>query len=338
MSTPTIGLLSGDATGIGPEVIAKLFSQPDVLNLAKVVLIGDERVFQEGCRIAKCPFAYTRITDPSEIDSLDQPLLLLDRQHIDPAETSLGKVNAHVGKMVLEDFKLAMDLTSNRQLHALCFAPLNKQALRAGGNPFEDELHFFANHLGVTDFFCEINVMDDIWTTRATSHVALRDIFDLLTRDRIYQAIYMADHAMKQAGHHQADILVSALNPHGGENGLFGDEESTLILPAIQQAQKAGIRASGPFPADTIFLKIQAKSGVGVVSMYHDQGQVALKLMGFKRGVTVQGGLPIPITTPAHGTAFDIVGKGIADAQGMRLAFDLAVKMGKKRMGFSGHK
>ena len=326
-----IGLLSGDACGIGPEIIAKMLADGEVFSHADVLLIGDERIFQRGAKIANTPLYYDVIHSSVKIDFRGRPLLLLDRGNIDPDRAGMGEVNAMVGKAMLDDLTMAMNLVQSGQLDALCFAPLNKQALHAGGNPYEDELHYFATHLGVENYSCEINVMDGIWTTRATSHVALKDIFNLLTEDRIFQAIRMAHTAMTGAGVEQPEILVSALNPHGGEGGLFGDEEERIIVPAIEKARISGISANGPFPADTIFLKTIDRKPVGVVSMYHDQGQVALKLMGFKRGVTVQGGLPLPITTPAHGTAFDIAGKGIADPQTIRLAFDLAVEMGLKR-------
>ncbi len=325
-----IGVLSGDACGIGPELVAKLLNQSDILEDTQVLLIGDERVVQMGAQIVQSSFHYSKVSSASEINFKNHDVILLDRQNIDPKHMSIGTVSAHVGQMMLEDLTIAMDLVSDGMLDALCFAPLNKQALHLGGDPFEDELHFFADHLGTKDFFCEVNVMDEIWTTRATSHLALRDIFELLTPHRVFQAIQMAHHSMSEAGYERPEIFVSALNPHGGEGGLFGDEEELVIGPAIEKAQKIGIQAKGPFPADTIFLNTKDRKGIGV-SMYHDQGQVALKLMGCNRGVTIQGGLPIPITTPAHGTAFDIAGQGVAKDHAIRLAFDLAVKMGKKR-------
>jgi 4-hydroxythreonine-4-phosphate dehydrogenase len=174
----------------------------------------------------------------------------------------------------------------------------------------------------------EINVLDDLWTSRVTSHVGLRQVSALITKEAVYDAIVLIVGALRLAGVAEPRLLVAALNPHGGEGGLFGNEEIEAIAPAIEQARMEGIQASGPFPADTIFLRARKGGCDAVVSMYHDQGQIAMKLMGFERGVTVQGGLPLPITTPAHGTAFDIAGQGKANPQGLYQAFRLACRMG----------
>lgn len=330
-----IGLLTGDACGIGPELVVKLLNQSDIFKHAQVLLIGDERVLKMATNVTNLSLEYSKCNPTSLVDIENCKVSLLDTENIDTRLISTGIPNAHVGKMMMEDLKVGMDLVLKGSLDALCFAPLNKRALHLGGNPFEDELHFFADYLGVKNYFCEINVLDGIWCTRATSHIALKDIFKLLTPRRVFLAIQMAHKTMLQAGCRNPEIFVSALNPHGGEGGLFGDEEEKVIVPAIEQAKKSGIIAVGPFPADTIFLRLKNKKEVGVVSMYHDQGQIALKLIGFERGVTIQGGLPIPIATPAHGTAFDIAGKGIANDRTIRLAFDLAVKMGLKRINES---
>jgi 4-hydroxythreonine-4-phosphate dehydrogenase len=149
----------------------------------------------------------------------------------------------------------------------------------------------------------------------------------------VYDAIVLIDQVLRTAGVGEPRLLVAALNPHGGEGGLFGNEEIEAIAPAIQQARSAGIQASGPFPADTIFVRARKGACDAVVSMYHDQGQIAMKLMGFERGVTVQGGLPLPVTTPAHGTAFDIAGHGKANPQGLYQAFRIACRMGANQRG-----
>jgi 4-hydroxythreonine-4-phosphate dehydrogenase len=153
----------------------------------------------------------------------------------------------------------------------------------------------------------------------------------LITKKAVYDAIVLIDGALRTAGVKEPRLLVAALNPHGGEGGLFGSEEIEAIALAIEQARSEGIQASGPFPADTIFVRAKKGACDAIVSMYHDQGQIAMKLMGFERGVTVQGGLPIPITTPAHGTAFDIAGQGKANPQGLYQAFRIACRMGANK-------
>jgi 4-hydroxythreonine-4-phosphate dehydrogenase len=148
-----------------------------------------------------------------------------------------------------------------------------------------------------------------------------------LTTDKVFQAIALLEKTMRRAGMEKPRVGVAALNPHGGEKGLFGPEEETIIRPAVERAKQEGMDACGPFPADTIFVRARRGEFLGVVTMYHDQGQIAMKLLGFDRGVTIAGGLPVVVTTPAHGTAHDIAGKGVADIGAFQAALRLAVRM-----------
>jgi 4-hydroxythreonine-4-phosphate dehydrogenase len=212
--------------------------------------------------------------------------------------------------------------------------------MHLGGSPFPDELHFMADRLRWAGHVCEINVLDALWTSRVTSHIGLSRVSGLITKDGVCRAIVLIHGVLRLAGVTEPRIAVAALNPHGGEGGLFGREEIDAIAPGIELARAEGIQATGPYPADTIFLRARGGACDAIVSMYHDQGQIAMKLMGFERGVTVQGGLPISITTPAHGTAFDIAGKGVANPEAMRQAFLLACRMGAgmlaRRVGPAG--
>jgi 4-hydroxythreonine-4-phosphate dehydrogenase len=195
----------------------------------------------------------------------------------------------------------------------------------------EDELRWFAEFLNYKGVCGELNVLQDLWTSRVTSHVALKEVSQLLSSQKVFDSIEMIAKALKASGKSQPRLAVCGLNPHNGDNGNYGDEEIKIIAPGVQMAQKAGIPADGPFPADTAFVRAIRKEGGydGVITMYHDQGQIAMKLMGFEKGVTVHGGLPIPITTPAHGTAYDIAGQNVANPQAMLNAFDLACRMGQ---------
>jgi 4-hydroxythreonine-4-phosphate dehydrogenase len=172
-----------------------------------------------------------------------------------------------------------------------------------------------------------MNVLDGWWMSRVTSHVSLRAAIDQITEESICDAIGLADRTMRRAGIAKPRIAVAALNPHGGEGGLFGTEEIEIIRPAVEASAKAGIACRGPFPSDTVYLKAFAGEYDGVVAMYHDQGQIATKLKGFNRGVTVTAGLETIFTTPAHGTAFDIVGKGRASTGALEQAVTLAAKL-----------
>jgi len=208
--------------------------------------------------------------------------------------------------------------------------------MKLAGLKQEDEMHYFADLLGHTGLCSEINILSAsrdaaLWTTRVTSHVPLRAVADLITEDAVYNAIGLIDRVMRAERGAAPRIAVAGLNPHAGEGGLLGTEEIQVIGPAVERARRDGIAASGPWPADTLFIAARRGDFDAVVTMYHDQGQIATKLMGFERGVTLQGGLPAPITTPAHGTAFDIAGKGVANVGPIREAYGVALRMASKR-------
>jgi 4-hydroxythreonine-4-phosphate dehydrogenase len=201
-------------------------------------------------------------------------------------------------------------------------------------------MHWFAEALGWTGPCVEFNVLEDLWTSRITSHVPLKDVSGLLTIDSVAEGIGLLCRGLQSAGKAKPRLAVCGFNPHNGDGGNFGREEIDVIAPGVKRAAERGWPADGPFPADTIFVRALKKDAGGpydgIVTMYHDQGQIAMKLMGFERGVTVQGGLPIPITTPAHGTAYDIAGQGKASVGAMRNAFALAVRMGEARRRAGG--
>jgi len=324
---PRVGLLLGDPTGIGPELVAKLLAGYDVYEHADLVVIGDRRAFEMGQKIAGVSLAPGVVRRFEDVKFEPGVLQLLDFPGVSLDEFIVGQLSAKAGKSVLEVLAFTLDLARDGKLDAIVFAPFNKQAMHLGGSPFPDELHFMADRLQWKGHFSEINVLDELWMSRVTSHVGLGQVAGLITRDGVYKAIVLIDGALRMAGVKEPRLTVAALNPHGGEGGLFGNEEIEAIAPAIEQARSQGIQASGPFPGDTIFLRAKAGLCDAIVSMYHDQGQIAMKLMGFERGVTVQGGLPIPITTPAHGTAFDIAGQGKANPLGLYQAFRIACRM-----------
>jgi len=201
-----------------------------------------------------------------------------------------------------------------------------KQALQEAGSPYPDEHHLFASWTGATEFG-EMNVLGELWTARVTSHIALAQVAALLTGERVLKAIRLADRTLHRAGYAAPRIAVAALNPHGGEGGLFGREELDIIGPAVAAAQAEGIGAEGPYPADTIFLRARRGAVDAIVCMYHDQGQIAMKLLGFDRGVTVCAGLPVVLATPAHGTAFDIAGQGVANPGALGEAIRVAARL-----------
>jgi 4-hydroxythreonine-4-phosphate dehydrogenase len=323
---PPLAIVMGDATGIGPEIVAKSLSTEETYRICCPVVIGDARVMAQAIRSNKATMEIAPLKKWEEASGKVGRLEMFDMANLDPGEYRMGEVSARAGKACLEYLKFAVDETMAGLAKAIVFAPLNKQALSLGGSPFRDELSLFLTWTKAEQAG-EINVLESLWTCRVTSHIGFREICDRLTQERVFQAIALLAKTMRRAGMEKPQIGVAALNPHGGEGGLFGPEEEAIIRPAVERAKLDGIDARGPFPADTIFVRARKGEFAGVVTMYHDQGQIATKLLGFDRGVTICGGLPIVITTPAHGTAHDIAGKGIADIGAFQAALRLAVRM-----------
>ncbi len=325
---PRVGLLLGDPTGVGPEMAAKLLADPEIRKRADILIIGDPRVLATADRIAGVSTPISVVRDPADAVFASDTVDLLPIQIAgDPETIPSGRMSADAGAWVYETLKTALTLAQSGAIHGFCFAPLNKAALKAGGAPFGDEHQIFAQEIGFDGPFCEHNVLDGLWTTRVSSHIPVADIPKYITRDRVTMMTTLARDTLASAGIERPRIAVCALNPHAGDNGLYGREEIDIIAPAIEDARADGIDASGPYPADTVFVKAREGAFDAVVTMYHDQGQIAMKLMGFNRGVTVTGGLPIPVATPSSGTAFDIVGKGIARTEGLKQAFLLVSRM-----------
>ena len=327
MTKPVVAITFGDASGIGPELVAKFLTRPEI-SAAQIVLVGDAWVWAQGQKIAGVSPPVKIIKDWSEARRGDGIPMLLEMQTVAQTDIIQGQVTAAAGRGARQALTACLDAAVRGDIDAVCFAPLNKQAMKKGGMAFEDEQHFFADHLGVTGYFCEFNTLGTLWTSRISSHIPLADIPKYITKDRIKAAARLTYETLKRAGFAAPRVAVAALNPHGGDGGTCGREEIDVIEPAARELNTEGLPIEGPYPADTIFLKAQAGLLDSIVTMYHDQGQVAIKLMGFARGVTVAGGLPSPITTPAHGTAFDIVGQHKANVEAMTQALLLAAKMG----------
>ena len=327
MTKPLVAVTFGDASGIGPELVAKLLARPQALDAAGIVLVGDAWVWAEGQRIAGTAHAVKTIRSWDEARGGDAPMFL-QLDSVAKTDVVPAQVTAAAGRGARLALTSCLDAVKSGKIDAICFAPLNKQAMKKGGMAFEDELHFFADFFGVKDYFCEFNTLGTLWTSRISSHIPLADIPKYVTKDRIKAAARLTYKTLKRAGFAEPRVAVAALNPHGGDGGTCGREEIDIIEPAARELNEEGLPILGPFPADTIFLKARDGALDSIVTMYHDQGQVAVKLLGFERGVTVAGGLPAPITTPAHGTAFDITGQGKANAEAMTQALLLAAKMG----------
>jgi 4-hydroxythreonine-4-phosphate dehydrogenase len=329
---PIIALVPGDCTGIGPEQTARILADGNLADVAHLVVVGDARVLEMGMEHAGVRFDIERVATPRQASRKRGVVSLVDLANTDPALFPLGKASAESGRLTGETLSRAIDLAKAGEVDAITFAPLNKRAMFDGGWKFPDEHKMFANLLGHQGYFSEMNVLDGQWMSRVTGHQSLREALDGINPESITDAIKLADRMMRKAGVATPRIAVAALNPHAGEGGLFGRDEIEMIRPTVEAAAKSGIACSGPFPADTVYIRAFAGEFDSVVAMYHDQGQIATKLRGFNRGVTVTAGLDTVFTTPSHGTAFDIVGKGVAKIGALESAVRLAAQLATVRV------
>ena len=331
MKKPIIGLMLGDVTGIGPEISARLLASGVTNELANVVVIGDKRVLDLGIRDAGVKLGYRTVPSVDAIRWPAETLPVIDLGNIDPVHFKQGESSAESGRLTGETLKVMIDLALLHKIDGICFAPLNKGAMHQGGWKYNDEHQMFAKLTGHSGFFGEMNVIKEFSTFRVTSHVALREAVNMISAERIESAIRLADDTLRAAGCEKPRIGVAALNPHNGENGLFGDEEIRIIRPTVERLRAAGVNCTGPISSDAIFIKARNGDFDGVVMMYHDQGQIATKLLGFNKGVTVTAGLKTVFTTPAHGTAYDIVGQGRADPGALEHALRIAAKIASRK-------
>ena len=335
----------GDSAGIGPEIVAKTAASGFLNDVCRPLIIGDMRVLKNAFTIigksAECfPVSAENVLAGLEDAYRKSPpadpvrgIPVLDRKNQDPGKIIPGQLRADCGKAVLDMLAVSCDLCRQGIIQGFCFAPLNKAAMiEAGsfvypGKHFSSEHEFLADLLGVSGVSGEINVLNEFSTTRITSHIPLKDVSACLSEKRILDAVSLAYRTVLGFGVKKPRVAVAALNPHAGDSGKCGTEEILIIRPAIEKARELGMEVQGPFSADTLFLRAFNGEFDSVVTMYHDQGQIAMKLKGFERGVTVAGGMPYPIATPAHGTAFDIAGKGIAGTSAFESALKLVARM-----------
>jgi 4-hydroxythreonine-4-phosphate dehydrogenase len=326
---PRLAWVLGDPAGIGPELVAKSLVNADMNALCRPIVVGPHWLLARGVRVAKVNVT-TKCVDAAHADVVPAGSVPVVDTGWAEQEFPYGVLSGAAGALTIEMLRVAVDMVRAKQADGIVFGPLNKEALSKGGNPHKDELHLFADWLGDRDVG-EINAAAGLVTTRVTSHIPLKDVVAHIRPERIMLAIRMLDKTLKAIGATNGKIGVAALNPHGGEHGLCGTEEIEIIAPTVARAQAEGLPAVGPFPADTIFLRARKGEFQGIVIMYHDQGQIATKLLGFDQGVTIQGGLSVVVTTPAHGTAFDIAGKGVANPGAFQEAVRIASRMASAR-------
>ncbi len=330
MKKTALGITMGDAAGVGPEITVRALLDPSLYAGSIPIVYGDAARMREAADIVHADVEIHAISDPSEAAPSTKRIEVVDLHNI-PAGTPFGKVDAACGKAAYEYIEAAVNGTKAGKIHAIVTAPLNKEALHLGGCP----------HPGPTDILAALTGPKDIsmmhvGDTLRLNHVAFGngDIshIDAVKKERVLRTIQLADEALKLMGIANPRIAVSGLNPHCGEAGMFGWEDDQENVPAVKAAQELGINVVGPVPPDTVYHRAANRGEFDiVVAMYHDQGHIPLKVLGFSSGVNITVGLPCIRTSVDHGTAFDIAGKGIADSASMTVALQLGAKMAETK-------
>ncbi|WP_438824613.1 4-hydroxythreonine-4-phosphate dehydrogenase PdxA [Bacillus sp. JJ1521] len=314
----------GDGAGVGPEIILKSLAEQEVHEICNPIVIGDAKILERAKAYVHSTLSIHSIQRIEDADFQMGIVNCLDLNLL-PAELPVGKVSAEAGHAAYEYLAKAIELAKQKQIDAICTAPLNKEALHKGGHIYPGHTEILADLTGTTDFSMMLSA-PNLKVIHVTTHVGILDAVKMINPERVYNVIKLADETLKRSGIKNPKIAVCGINPHAGENGLFGyGEEEEKVIPGVQKAQAEGIEAFGPLPADTLFFRAVRGDFDIVVAMYHDQGHGPVKVLGLDAGVNITVGLPIIRTSVDHGTAFDIAGKGIADEKSLTEAIRQAV-------------
>jgi 4-hydroxythreonine-4-phosphate dehydrogenase len=301
----------GDPAGVGPEIVLKALADPDVQRLARWIVVGDAAVLEQARHVTGLGMEGARLHDTGR-----------------PGEVSFGRLDARYGAAGVEYVRVATEMCLDGRADAMVTAPLNKEAVALSGIPFSGHTEYIAKLCGATESRMLL-ASERLSTVHVTTHIPLRAACQLDTA-RIRRTIELGHEAMRLLGFDEPRIAVCGLNPHAGENGLFGDEER-FIREAVGEARACGIRCSGPHAGDTVFLQAVRGAYDLVVAMYHDQGHIPMKLVDFEGTVNISLGIPIIRTSVDHGTAFDIAGRNLADPRSMKQAMRMAARMAARR-------
>lgn len=319
-SKPTMAVTIGDPAGVGPEVVLKALSSPDARNLANWIVVGDRAAWEKTgatCRI-----------DTKGLPAIHDMALIAS-----PDQLRFGVLSANCGRAALEYVRFATEMCLSGKTHGMVTAPVNKEAVTMSGIPFSGHTEYIADLCGAQDSRMMLS-SQKLSVVHVTTHVALRSALDATTA-RILRTIELGNEAMKLLGCEHPRIAMCGFNPHAGEHGLFGQEDSEKIVPAVKAAQSMGVLVDGPHAPDTIFIRALRGEYEMVVAMYHDQGHIAMKLIDFENTVNVTLGIPIIRTSVDHGTAFDIAGRNKADPQNMIAALKMGVAMAESKIAGS---
>lgn len=330
MPRPVIAITMGDPAGIGPELVAKVLDTVSVYERCAPVVIGHPSVLEDASAILGSTLQWRGISDLGEARFAAGAVDVLCPLDLEVTRVPVGKVDADMGEAAAQCLATAYKMAMVGAIDGVVSAPMNKESFHQAGYHYYDELSWLAVITHSADPFL-VGAMDSLWTVTVTEHIPFRDIAGLIQRERILDRTRKLYNVLIGMGIDEPRIAVAALNPHAGEGGLFGREEIDEIGPAVRAAQQDDIRAVGPVPADTVFVRAQAGEFDGVVCMYHDQANIARKLRPSRSGATLLMGLPVVCGTTAHGTAFDIAGQGMADAGSMREALDYTIRLAERR-------
>lgn len=330
---PLVAITVGDPAGIGPEITLKVLAKEEIYGFCIPVIVGASWVLQEDMSLAGVSMRIRSIQNAGEAQGEPGIIDLLDTGSLRPGSFRKGEVSPAAGAFSGQCLERAVSLALSGQVYSVLMPPVNKQSMNAGGYHFAGWSEMVKHLTGAQDVM-QVLMGERCNLARVTTHVSLRQVPDLITRERVRKVILLLDRSLKAIGYQRPRIAVSALNPHCGEGGLFGREEIDAITPAIEDARREGVEALGPFPGDSVFLGMRKGLYDIVLSMYHDHGGAAIKLLEFGHLVNFLAGVPIRIFTVSHGTAFDIVGKGIADAgnleRSLRFAAGMEIPLAKK--------
>jgi 4-phospho-D-threonate 3-dehydrogenase / 4-phospho-D-erythronate 3-dehydrogenase len=326
---PVIAITMGDAAGVGPEIIIKALEKEMVHKMCQPVVIGDSTILKRALNFVKSTLYINPISEIKEAEYKQGTINCYDLGLLD-AQLPVGKVSKEAGNAAFRYLEKAITLAKEKTIDAICTAPLNKEALHLSGHIYPGHTEILAELTDTSDYAMMLSA-PNLKVIHVTTHVGLIKAVELINPDRVYQVIKLADETLKKAGNKAPKIAVCGINPHAGENGLFGNgEEEEKIVPAVVKAQDNNIDVVGPLPADTLFFRATRGDFDIVIAMYHDQGHGPIKVLGLESGVNITVGLPIIRTSVDHGTAFDIAGKGIASEESLVEAIRQAVELAPK--------
>jgi 4-hydroxythreonine-4-phosphate dehydrogenase len=322
MNAPLIAVTMGDPAGVGPEIIAKTFAQEGFHDENRALVVGDPAILERAASLLELPLSLNAISEPEEAAFEPGAVDVLAVGEV-PEDLPFGELDARAGDAAFRYLQRAIELASAGRVGAIATAPLNKEALHLAGHKYPGHTEILAELTGTKEYAMML-VSEELKVIHVSTHVSLKEAIERVKPDRELAVIRLADAALRKLGVEDPRVAVAGLNPHAGENRLFGTEDAECIAPAVEEAKEEGIEASGPHPPDTVMMRARKGEFDIVVVQYHDQGHIPLKLLGFETGVNVTVGLPFFRTSVDHGTAFDIAGSGQADHASLRAAIDLA--------------